>query len=163
MLTVSLSFGTENFTARVFAILSTFSFSIFYSTGGWMSTPFLYPSEISILRIRSKGSAISLLSKWMFNFLVVMISPVAMDNIGWRTYTIFIVSNFVFIFLLYVFYPKTKGLALKQVDKIFEGGDPITRGATYRRRLYGEDFVRGLDEKQDQGNAGHVEDIVKPV
>jgi sugar porter (SP) family MFS transporter len=163
MLTVSLSFGTENFTAGVFAILSIFLFNIFYSTGGWMATPFLYPSEISTLRIRSKGSAISVLSKWMFNFLVVMISPVAMANIGWKTYIIFIVLNFVFIFVIYFFYPETKGLALEQVDKIFEGGDSITRGAMHRRRLDGEDIVRDLQEKQDQEHAGHVEDITKPV
>lgn len=161
MLAVSLSFGTENFTAGVFAILAIFMFNIFYATGGWMATPFLYPSEISTLRIRSKGSAISVLSKWMFNFLVVMIAPVAMHNIGWRTYVIFIVLNFVFIFVLWLFYPETKGLPLEQVDRIFEGGDPITRGAMHRRRLEGPEITLGVSEKPDDMHAGHVEDISK--
>lgn len=162
VLTVCLSLGAQNFTAGVFAILSIFLFNIFYATGGWMATPFLYPSEISTLRIRSKGSAISVLSKWMFNFLVVMISPVAMANIGYRTYIIFIVLNFVFIFVLFFFYPETKGLPLEQVDRIFEGGDPITRGAMRRRRLEHHDFAQDLQEKQD-GRVGHVEDIAKGV
>ncbi|KAJ5587125.1 uncharacterized protein N7459_002890 [Penicillium hispanicum] len=160
MLTVSLSYGEGHFTAGVFAILSIFLFNIFYSTGGWMATPFLYPSEISTLRIRSKGSAISVLSKWMFNFLVVMISPVAMANIGWRTYIIFIVLNFVFIFVLWFFYPETKGLALEQVDKIFESGDSITRGAMHHPRLQTSGFGQVLPEKNDP-NAGHVEDITR--
>ena len=72
------------------------------------STPFLYPSEISTLRLRSKGSAISVLSKWIFNFLVVMISPVAIANIGWRIYIVWAVLNFTFIFVVYFFYPESK-------------------------------------------------------
>lgn len=159
MLTVSLSVGSNNFTAGVFAILSIFLFNIFYAVGGWMATPFLYPSEISTLRLRSKGSAISVLSKWMFNFLVVMISPVAMSNIGYRTYIIFAVLNFVFVFVIYFFYPETKGLALEQVDRIFIGGDPITRGAMRRRRITGDDFTPSSEEKPEPNQ--HVEDVKK--
>lgn len=160
ILTVSLSFGSESHTAGIFAILSIFLFNIFYATGGWMATPFLYPSEICTLRLRSKGSAISVLSKWMFNFLVVMISPVAMSNIGYRTYIIFIVLNAVFIPILWLFYPETKGLALEQVDKIFEGGDPITRGAMHQRRFDGNIIMEDLHGKSDPSH-GHVENIYK--
>lgn len=96
----------------------------------------------------------------MLNLLVVMISPVAMANIGYRTYIIFIVLNCVFVFVLFFFYPETKGVPLEQVDKIFEDGDPITRGATHRRRLEHHDFAQDLQEKQD-GRVGHVEDIAK--
>lgn len=159
MLTVSLSFGPEHLTAGIFAILSIFLFNIFYATGGWMATPFLYPSEISTLRIRSKGSAISVLSKWMFNFLVVMISPVAMANIAWRTYIIFAVLNFCFIFVLFFFYPETKGLELEQVDKIFLGGDPITRGAMRRPRLDGHVLTQDFQDKYDQDDSGHIENV----
>lgn len=163
MLTVSLSFGPANFTAGVFAILSIFLFNIFYATGGWMATPFLYPSEISTLRLRSKGSAISVLSKWMFNFLVVMISPVAMANIGWRTYIIFAVLNFVFIFVLFFFYPETKGLELEQVDKIFTGGDPITRGAIgmLPPRIQDHQPSQNFLDKSGHALSNHVEDVEK--
>lgn len=111
------------------------------------------------LRLRSKGSAISILSKWMFNFLVVMISPVAMSNIGYRTYIIFAVLNFVFVFVIYFFYPETKGLALEQVDRIFIGGDSITRGAMRRRQITGDDFTPTSEEKPEPDE--HVEDVKK--
>jgi hypothetical protein len=100
----------------------------------------------------------------MFNFLVVMISPVAMANIGWRTYIIFAVLNFVFIFVLFFFYPETKGLELEQVDKIFTGGDPITRGAIGMRRPLGaenhqpsQDFL----DKSGHDLSKHIEDVGK--
>lgn len=155
-LSVCLSLGPNNHTAGIIAALSIFCFMIFYATGGWMATPFLYPSEISTLRIRSKGSAISVRSKWSFNFLVVMISPVAMANIGYRIYIIFAVLNAVFIAVIFFFYPETKGLTLEQVDRIFEGGDPITRGAMHRRRpnTLG---ISHVSEEPEKGQSTHVE------
>lgn len=124
-----------------------------------MATPFLYLSEIHILRLRSKGFAISVLSKWMFNFLVVMISPVATSNIGYRTYIILAVLNFFFIFVIYFFYPETKGFALEQVYRIFIGGDSINRGAMRRRYITGDDFTPSSEEKPEPNE--HVEDVKK--
>ncbi|KAF3399336.1 Sugar transporter STL1 [Talaromyces pinophilus] len=130
--------GSGNFTAGLFAILSIFLFNIFYTVGGWMATPFLYPSEISTL---------------------LMISPVAMSNIEYTTYIIFAALNFAFVFVIYFFYPETKGLALEQVDRIFIGGDPITRGAMRRRQITGDDFTAGPEEKPEQNE--HVENVRK--
>jgi hypothetical protein len=133
-------------------------FEVFYATGGWMATPFLYPSEISTLRLRSKGSAISVLSKWIFNFLVVMITPVAIANIGWQTYIIWAVLNFAFIFLVYFFYPETKGLTLEESDRIFEEGNAITRGAAgfRQKRIHGHPS-HSYEEKVRETSGEHIE------
>lgn len=147
-----------------------------------MATPFLYPSEISTLRLRSKGSAISVLSKWIFNFLVVMISPVAIANIGWRIYIVWAVLNFTFIFIVYFFYPESKseaekailgatcqrlhandpiakGLTLEETDKIFEGGDPITRGAMG----FGRRNVHGNPAPPTEEKGGEIDTYVEKV
>lgn len=55
--------------AGVVSIICIFMFEVFFATGGWMATPFLYPSEISVLRLRSKGTALSILSKWVSHAL----------------------------------------------------------------------------------------------
>lgn len=68
----TLSPANPSTACGIISIISIFFFEIFYSTGGWMATPFLYPAEISVLRLRSKGAAVSIVSKWAFNFLVVM-------------------------------------------------------------------------------------------
>ena len=156
ILTVTLSHPNQ--VAGGFAILAIFLFEVFYATGGWMATPFLYPSEISTLRLRSKGSAISVLSKWIFNFLVVMITPVAIANIGWQTYIIWAVLNFSFIFVVYFFYPETKGLTLEESDRIFEGGDSITRGAAgFRRRQIHGHPSQSIEDKTHELDAEHIE------
>jgi hypothetical protein len=142
----------------LYANLELVLFEVFYATGGWMATPFLYPSEISTLRLRSKGSAISVLSKWIFNFLVVMITPVAIANIGWQTYIIWAVLNCAFIFVVYFFYPETKGLTLEESDRIFEGGNAVTRGAAgfRRRRIHGHPS-QSYEEKVRETSGEHVE------
>jgi hypothetical protein len=54
-------------------------------------SPWLYPAEVTTLRIRSKGAACATMSNWIFNFLVVKITPTAIANIGYQTYIIFTV------------------------------------------------------------------------
>lgn len=43
------------------------------------------------LRIRAPANALSTSGNWIFNFLVVMITPVAFQSIQYRTYIIFAV------------------------------------------------------------------------
>lgn len=53
--------------------------------------------------------------------MVVEITPVSINSIGWKTYIYFAVFNFFFIPLIYFFYPETKWLSLEQIDKLFTG------------------------------------------
>lgn len=49
------------------------------------------------------------------------ITPVSIDNIGYRTYIYFAVFNFCFLPLIYFFYPEPRNLTLEQVDLLFTG------------------------------------------
>lgn len=71
----------------------------------------VYPSEILPLRLRQKGSSISTASNWIINYMIVQITPPAINNIGWRTYIIFAVLNAVFVPIIYFFFPETKGMS----------------------------------------------------
>lgn len=62
-------------------------------TIGFQATVWVYPSEILPLRLRQKGSSISTASNWICNYLIVQVTPPAIENIGWRTYIIFAVLN----------------------------------------------------------------------
>ena len=62
-------------------------------TIGFQATVWVYPSEILPLRLRQKGSSISTAANWICNFLVVQITPPAIQNVGWRTYIVFAVLN----------------------------------------------------------------------
>lgn len=56
-----------------------------------------------------------------------MITPVSIQNIGWRTYIYFSIFNFLFIPLIYFAYPETQWLSLEQIDKLFTGEKILMR------------------------------------
>ncbi|KAF7896483.1 hypothetical protein EAF00_006497 [Botryotinia globosa] len=89
-------------------------------TIGFQATVWVYPSEILPLRLRQRGSSVSTACNWIFNYMIVQITPIALNNIGYRTYIIFGVLNACWVPIIYLYFPETKGLELEDVDKIFE-------------------------------------------
>jgi MFS family permease len=61
-----------------------FLFNTFFGHA-WVGGPFLYSAEIAPLRCRAQVNAIASAGNWIFCFVVVMIIPPAMANLGWRT------------------------------------------------------------------------------
>lgn len=57
--------------------------------------------------------------------MIVQITPISIDNIGWRTYIIFAVLNACWVPIIFLFFPETKGLELEAVDALFSGDAPI--------------------------------------
>lgn len=86
----------------------------------FQATVWVYPSKILPLRLRQRGSSLSTAANWIFNYMIVQITPIAIENIGWRTYIIFAVLNTVWVPIIF-FFPETKGLELKDVDRLFAG------------------------------------------
>lgn len=79
----------------------------------------LYPAEITSLRIRIQANALSTCSNWLSNFLIVMITPPAFENLQYNTYTMFAVFNAAIIPSVYFFFPEPKGRSLEELDVIF--------------------------------------------
>jgi hypothetical protein len=88
----------------------------------WLPLPWLYPAEINPLRTRAHANATSTITNWTFNFLIVMVTPVMISNIGWGTYLFFAIVNACFIPIIYFFYPETKKRSLEEIDLIFAKG-----------------------------------------
>lgn len=79
----------------------------------------VYGPEILPLEARTRGTSISVSAHWLWNFFIVMISPVLINRIGWRTYLIFMVLLALFIPVIYFYYPETSNLSLEDIDLIF--------------------------------------------
>ncbi|THY25785.1 general substrate transporter [Aureobasidium pullulans] len=92
-------------------------------TIGFQATIWVYPSEILPLKLRHRGASISASLNWIFNFLIVYITPPALRTIRWRTYIIFAVLNATWVPIMYLFFPETKGLQLEDVDRLFAKED----------------------------------------
>ncbi|KAM0283930.1 hypothetical protein ACHAO9_009456 [Fusarium lateritium] len=132
-----LIYQVENNTASAHAAGIAAAAMLFIFQGaftvGFQATVWVYPSEILPLRLRQRGSSISTAANWIFNYMIVQITPISIENIGWRTYIIFAVLNALWVPLIFLFFPETKGLELEDVDHLFGG----------------EDIIRTVDEKTD--------------
>jgi MFS family permease len=88
--------------------------------------PWVYVPEILPLEARTRGSAIGISSNWLWNFTVVMITPVIINRLQWKAYLIFMVTNLLFVPAFYFFYPETSNFKLEDIDMIFsQGGNPV--------------------------------------
>ncbi|KAH6613005.1 general substrate transporter [Boeremia exigua] len=107
--------------AGIVAIVMLFLFNFFFAVG-LLAIPWLLPAEYAPLAIRTRAASLATASNWIFTFLVVEITPVSINSIGWRTYVYFAVFNAFFLPLIYFFYPETCGLSLENIDRLFTGG-----------------------------------------
>lgn len=112
--TSSIGSASMGLAATVFL----FVFNSFFAIG-WLGMTWLYPAEVTPLSIRAPANAISTTANWAFNFMVVMVTPVAFANIGYQTYIIFAVINLAMVPSVYFFFPETAGRSLEEMDEIF--------------------------------------------
>jgi MFS family permease len=84
--------------------------------------PWAYVPEILPLHARAKGTSIGISSNWLWNFVVVMITPTIISRLQWQAYLIFMCTNLSFVPLVYFFYPETTNLTLEEVDYLFVAG-----------------------------------------
>ncbi|KAL9101385.1 MAG: hypothetical protein Q9163_003343 [Psora crenata] len=95
-----------------------FTYYIFFGIG-FQGVPWLYPTEINSLSMRTKGAAVGTASNWAFNFMVVEITPIGIQNLRWKFYIIWTIFNASFIPIVYLFYPETAGRTLEDLDRMF--------------------------------------------
>ncbi|KAF0324479.1 hypothetical protein GQ607_008183 [Colletotrichum asianum] len=97
---------------------------LFYAIfgAGWQGTAWLYNTEINSLAMRMKGASASVAAQWAINYMVVQITPIGIQNLGWRFYLIWVCMQFFSVPILYVFYPETANRRLEDIDIVFEEG-----------------------------------------
>ncbi|KAJ6136755.1 general substrate transporter [Penicillium chrysogenum] len=98
--------------------------------------PWVYVPEILPLQARTCGSAIGVSSNWLWNFTVVMITPVIINRLHWKAYLVFMATNAAFIPALYFFFPETSNLRLEEIDLIFtRPGNPVQNAREMAREI----------------------------
>ncbi|KAL9127022.1 MAG: hypothetical protein Q9175_007816 [Cornicularia normoerica] len=92
---------------------------------GFQGVPWLYPTEINSLSMRTKGAALGTASNWAFNFMVVEITPIGIQSLHWKFYIIWTIFNASFVPIVYLFYPETADRTLEDVDRLFRENQNI--------------------------------------
>ncbi|KAK6204142.1 hypothetical protein LQW54_008376 [Pestalotiopsis sp. IQ-011] len=142
------------------AAVFLFVFNSFFAIG-WLGMTWLYPAEITPLQIRAPANAIATTANWIFNFMVVMVTPVAFANIQWKTYVVFACINAAIVPCVYFFYPETAGRSLEEMDEIFhdvsgaKGAFDVVHVAKHKPRRYGKkgELLIAYDDTPEAQNA----------
>lgn len=78
-LAVSTSYGTDNKGASIAAALFIYLFCFFVPIG-FLGANFLYCAEVAPIRLRVAMASISTANHWLWNFVVAMVTPVAITS-----------------------------------------------------------------------------------
>lgn len=134
--------GKKAAAVGIFLFIAFFAFTI-------LPLPWVYPPEINPLRTRTVASAISTCTNWLTNFSVVMFTPLFMQESQFGCYLFFALFNYMFIPVIFFFYPETSGRTLEEIDIIFakayvDKRQPWRVAATLPHLT--------LQEQEDEGN-----------
>ncbi|RDH29745.1 general substrate transporter [Aspergillus welwitschiae] len=141
--------------------------------------PWCYVPEILPLHARAKGTAVGISSNWIWNFFVVMITPIIINRLQWKAYLIFMCLNFAFVPLIYFCYPETAKLTLEEIDYLFttpgKNAVQMSKELVKQRKQHGhvpgqrltrhtdEADSEKLEKKQDSVVAGVSDEQVEQV
>lgn len=150
---ITTSFGSENKQASVASAVFIFMFNFFYPIG-FLGGNFLYCTEVAPVRLRVAMASISTANHWLWNFVVVMITPVAIDTIGYKYYIMYAILSACIPILVYFFYPETMNRNLELINHVFRDAESPWQIVSMARHLpQGEvttaEFVTANKEKDD--------------
>ena len=125
-----------------------FLYYVFFGIG-MQGVPWLYPTEVNSLSMRTKGAAAGTATNWIFNFLVVEITPYGIQSLQWQFYIIWTVFNAAFVPIVYFLYPETAGRSLEDIDDYYRNNPPLLvwRDADAKRSGRPEKYI----EKEREG------------
>lgn len=99
----------------------------------WTPLQALYPAEILSNDIRAKGIAADKFVAAIASFINLYATPIALDNIGWKMYTILLVLHLFHWVMMYFVTVETKGKTLEELDEIFNDPKPVKKSKQVSR------------------------------
>lgn len=118
VLAITTSFGDASKGLSIVSVVFIWLFNMFYPIG-FSGANFLYCTEVAPMRLRVAMSSASTANKWLWNFIVVMITPVALNTIGWKYYIVYAAVSACIPVTVYLFYPETMGRNLEALNHVF--------------------------------------------
>jgi len=136
---------STNHAAQRAGIAMIFMTSIFFSLS-FGPVSWALASEVFPTRTRSIGTSVATCANWAFNVLFSQVSNMAMNNVGWKYYLLFILLNAIDFVVIALFFPETKGKTLEEMGEIF--GDDVDAHAVLEK-AQGEEMTRRCPLKRN--------------
>ncbi|KAF4303379.1 Sugar/inositol transporter [Botryosphaeria dothidea] len=127
VITILLRFADDYPRGSAVASASIAFFFLYYIAFGigMLGVPWLYPAEINSLPMRTKGAAVATATNWITNFVIVEITPIGIQNLGWKFWIVWTVFNAVFLPVIYFFYPETANRSLEDLDAYYRSNPSL--------------------------------------
>ncbi|RDW71021.1 hypothetical protein BP6252_07584 [Coleophoma cylindrospora] len=111
------------------------------------SLSWVIPAEIFDTKTRSKGISIGVMVSFAFNTMIGQVTSIAIQNISWRYFLVFVVCNFTNAIFFWAFMPETARRPLEEMNALFSGSSwfvPTMNKDDFRTY----DLERRVEEKQ---------------
>lgn len=116
---IAVGIRLGSYQMSIFSVVFIFVYNFFFGIS-FLSIPWLYPAEINSQAMRNVGTSVSTATNWIFVYIIVLVTPMGIDNLGWKFYLMFGIFNFAFLPFIWLFYVETARLSLEQIDRVFE-------------------------------------------
>ncbi|TEY79613.1 hypothetical protein BOTCAL_0043g00170 [Botryotinia calthae] len=162
---VCLSQTTEDYKAPGYVATAFIFIFIAFFAVGWLGITWLYPAEVTPLRIRAEANGLSTSFNWIGNYIVVQLAPIMIYSISWKTYFVFMCVNLAFVPVIWYTFVETKGYPLEKLDEIFEeayekGENPVWTERRFRKNA--KDLRNGGKHAEEGVSTGaHIGDEEK--
>ncbi|PVH98168.1 general substrate transporter [Periconia macrospinosa] len=143
------------------AVTMLFLFNLVYAAT-WGTVAFLIPTEIFPSKMRAQGNGFGI-TGWAIGVgWTVLVNPIMFHSIESRTYFLFAALNFIWIWIVYLFYPETANRSLESIEAMFTSSPFYWQ----MEKAYAEnkDFFKekatpgvGLENVKDNESSFHVE------
>ncbi|EMD62467.1 hypothetical protein COCSADRAFT_93619 [Bipolaris sorokiniana ND90Pr] len=134
-LAIASSFPKTNQSAQIASAFFVFLFNFFIPIG-FLGANFLYCTEVAPTRLRVPMAGISTANHWLWNFVVNMVTPVAIETIGWKYYLVFLIISAIILPVVYFGYPETMGRSLEELEVMFTEGKSIPAIVSMSRKPF---------------------------
>lgn len=101
-----------------------FSFSATCGPLSW-----IIPAEVFDTRTRSKGVSLATMTSFAFNTMIGQVTPIAMNNVGYNFYILFVVCNFTNAVFFWALLPETARRPLEEMNYLFSNAPWIVPGS----------------------------------
>lgn len=118
MAVIAGSTSVQNTPSLIAATVFLFLYTPFFALG-FLSLTNLYATEVAPLEYRAAIAGVSTATSWLSNFVVVLVTPVGFQNIGYRYWIVYAVINAAIFPTVYFLFPETTGLSLEEMDEVF--------------------------------------------
>ncbi|PTD02814.1 putative metabolite transport protein YwtG [Fusarium culmorum] len=79
----------------------------------------IIPPEVFTTELRAKANAIVQVVHYSISLIITQCSPIALAEVGWKYYILFVLTNGLCALIFFFVYPETRGKSLEEIDEIF--------------------------------------------